>query len=56
MRRSCSTDRLASAGGAEVEMAQLTRRQMLAGAGAAGVLVAFGGDKALARDLPRQAR
>ena len=37
-------------------MAQLTRRQMLAGAGAAGVLVAFGGDKALARELPRQAR
>jgi alkaline phosphatase D len=37
-------------------MAQLTRRQMLAGAGAAGVLVAFGGDKALARDLPREVR
>jgi alkaline phosphatase D len=37
-------------------MAQLTRRQVLAGAGAAGVLVAFGGDKALARDLPRLTR
>jgi hypothetical protein len=32
---------------------QITRRQVLAGATAAGVLVAFGGEKALARGLPR---
>jgi len=35
---------------------RITRRQVLAGGAAAGVLVAFGGDKALARGLPRLPR
>ena len=35
---------------------QITRRQVLAGATASGVLVAFGGEKALARGFPRTPR
>ena len=35
---------------------QITRRHVLAGATASGVLVAFGGEKALARGLPRPPR
>jgi alkaline phosphatase D len=35
---------------------QITRRQVLAGATASGVLVAFGGEKALAREFPRTPR